>query len=91
MFSLFLLTVFTIANGNFEKEFKDQVPNSEIFRRYNEMNLELKALASKGVKMILPYVMEASERMNLSRTCTKNLIEFINGFRRLTTWSIQSK
>lgn len=65
--------------------------NEKIYKKYIMIDKQLKSMAEQSVKKLLPYLLEATENVNISRTCSKNLFELITGFRRLANWSINCK
>lgn len=73
------------ANNNFEDDYSDY--NEDIYRKYIQMDVELKRSAEKIIKSLVPYLLKSREHVNVSAACTKNLFDFITGFRKLTSWS----
>ena len=65
--------------------------NQNVYRKFVKMDAQLKKIAEKSVKTLLPYLIEAREHINLSERCTRNIFDFIMGFRKLTGWSFNCK
>lgn len=83
---------FSTANDidkNFEDDYREY--NENIYRKYIQMDVELKKSAEKIVKTLVPYLLKSREHVNVSATCTKNIFDFITGFRKLTSWSFNCK
>ena len=65
--------------------------NENLYRKYVEMDMQLKKMVESNVKKMLPYLLEAREYVNVSASCTKNLFDLITGFRKLKNWSFNCK
>lgn len=92
IFILSLIVYNTLASDS-EYVFKDDYSeyNENIYRKYVKMDMQLKGIAEKSVKKLIPYLLEAREHVNISASCTKNLFDLVNGFRKLTNWSFNCK
>lgn len=65
--------------------------NENIYKKYIMIDKQLKSMAERSVKKLLPYLLEAREHVNVSTTCANNLFDLIIGFRKLENWSINCK
>lgn len=87
-----LLSVTLASTRVLKEEIASEIEQTnEVYRQYVEMDKSLKNVAQRGFKMLLPYIMEAEQNMNLTRSCRRNMFELLAGARRLSTWSIMCK
>ena len=91
---LFYILVVLKASANDSKnvvqdDYNDY--NEKLYRKYVEMDMQLKKMVESNVKKMLPSLLEAREHVNVSASCTKNLFDLITGFRKLKNWSFNCK
>lgn len=88
-----LLIICNISVISSEDVFEDDYSeyNENVYRKYVKMDMQLKQIAERSVKKLLPYLLEAREHVNISASCTQNLFDLVNGFRKLTNWSLNCK
>lgn len=92
IFVFFIVFYLSVANdevNNSEDDYNDY--NENVYRKYIQMDKQLKEIAETSVKKLIPFLLKSREHVNVSATCTKNLFDFITGFRKLTSWSFNCK
>lgn len=74
----------SVCNAEFkESPLADDKEDEAVFRRYIEMDKQLKEMVNFALKRTLPMLMEASESMNLSAKCAGNIFHLTTGIRKL--------
>lgn len=86
---VFYVSTASDAENNFQDDYSDY--NENVYKKYVKMDMQLKEIAEKSVKTLIPFLLKSREYVNVSAMCTKNLFDLIAGFRKLTSWSFNCK
>ena len=62
-----------------------------IYDKYIELDRNVKNLVNYGVKLALPYIIEANEHVNLSSRCANNFFVLMSGIKMLKLSAIKCK
>ncbi|KAG8193744.1 hypothetical protein JTE90_005042 [Oedothorax gibbosus] len=57
----------------------------------NSMKIKMQEMMSKGMRHLMPLVMEMSTDIGISSDCTFSLLRWLRGIRSLEPWAIRSK
>lgn len=60
-----------------------------IYKKYMDLDKQLKQLMNSGTKMILPFLMQATENVNISPRCAGNIMLLMNGIKKLKLSAIK--
>lgn len=91
LLAFIVLNFFSISTAEHLQRTEDGDKDKFIYEKYIELDKNVKKMVNYGIKTALPYIMEASEHLNLSSRCGNNLLTLVSGIRTLKLSAVKCK